>query len=66
MPKAEITYEIAQAASYDAANRNMKAAGRGKWNVEDYQAAAEEFNRLWPNEMTPHDHVVLEAVLGDI
>jgi hypothetical protein len=41
-----ITYEIAMAAGRDAGNRSMKAAGRAKWNEEDWDAACAETERL--------------------
>lgn len=42
----EITYKLAHAASQDAANRQMRAAGRTRWNKSDYALACSEFNRL--------------------
>jgi hypothetical protein len=42
-----MTREIAQAAATDAGTRSMHAAGRTKWNQDDYNAAAGIFNRLW-------------------
>lgn len=47
-----LTREIAQAASWDAANRSMRAGGRKAWDEEDADVAAREFNRLWP--LCPH------------
>ena len=41
-------YEIAHAAATDAANRQMRAAGRKAWSVDDYNAAVDEFDRLLP------------------
>jgi hypothetical protein len=35
-----MTYHIAMAAGRDAGNRSMKAAGRTKWNEDDWDAAA--------------------------
>ena len=43
-----MTREIAQAASWDAANRSMRAAGRTAWDEDDANVAWAEFNRLWP------------------
>jgi len=40
--------EIARAASWDAANRNMKKNGRVKWNRDDYNEAVQVYDRLWP------------------
>ena len=42
------TYELARAAARDAANRHMLRGGRLKWNRDDYNVAAETFNRLFP------------------
>ena len=41
-----ITYKIAMAAGHDAANRQMKAAGRAAWNEADFNLAAETVARL--------------------
>lgn len=38
--------KIARAASFDAGNRSMRAAGRTEWNDDDLQAAHDEFARL--------------------
>ena len=46
----KLTREMAMAAATAAANLAMKAAGRSCWNAEDFEAFAEEFNRLWPLE----------------
>jgi hypothetical protein len=48
MPRIELTRELAWAASMDAGNRAMRAAGRKSWTEEDSNAAWREFNRLWP------------------
>ena len=48
--KITMTRELARAASWDAANRNMKKHGRKKWNQEDYNTAVTEYDRLWPIE----------------
>ena len=42
----ELTFDIIHAIAWDAANRSMREAGRNIWNVDDYNAAVEEFNRL--------------------
>jgi hypothetical protein len=42
----EMTYQIAHAAGWDAGNRSMRAAGRTKWNEDDWNAAAEVMYRL--------------------
>jgi hypothetical protein len=41
-----ITYKIAMAAGRDAANRQMKAAGRTSWNEDDWNAAAKVTEEL--------------------
>ena len=38
--------DIAYSAGVDAANVNMRHAGRKKWNDEDYNIAVKEMNRL--------------------
>ena len=43
----EVTYEIAHAASQDAGNKHMRAAGRTKWNEDDWNVATAEFERLF-------------------
>jgi hypothetical protein len=51
MPKAiTMTRQLAHAAATDHANRRMRAGGRTAWDVDDYNAAVAEFNRLWPLE----------------
>lgn len=47
----EMTRALAWAAATDAGNRNMQLAGRQLWNEEDYNVAATEFERLWPDSM---------------
>jgi hypothetical protein len=54
-----LTRELAQAASFDAADRSMRAAGRKSWNEADAQIAAMEFQRLWPrceHQIEPEDY----------
>ena len=41
-----LTYEIARAAGFDAANRSMRQAGRDVWDVDDWNAMAREMGRL--------------------
>ena len=43
----EITYESAMAAGRDAGSRSMRAGGRTKWVVKDWNVACETFSRLW-------------------
>lgn len=45
-----MTYELAQAAAKDHANRHAKAAGRTRWNEDDYNALCAEFDKLYPLE----------------
>lgn len=47
-----LTSEIAFAAASDVGNRHMQAAGRFKWEAEDYDAAAAEYTRLWHGDGT--------------
>ena len=48
----KMTRELAFAASLDAGDRAMSAAGRRRWSKFDQNAASKEFNRLWP--LCPH------------
>jgi hypothetical protein len=48
----KLTRELAQRASWDAANAAMRAGGRKAWNEEDYSVCVAEFDRLWP--LCPH------------
>jgi len=41
-----MTDTIARAAATDAGNRAMRAGGRTAWSVDDYDAAAAEYQRL--------------------
>ena len=43
---AKLTYEMAMSAGKDAANRQMRKAGRKKWNKADYNLAARTANKL--------------------
>jgi hypothetical protein len=42
------TYENAHAAATDAGNENMRKAGRTAWNQDDYDAATQTFNKIYP------------------
>ena len=44
----KLNRKIAYAASWDAGNRSMRRHGRTKWSRADFNTAAREFNRLWP------------------
>lgn len=52
-PGMTLTREMAWAASTDAGNRSMRAGGRTKWSQQDFNAAAREFKRLWPEKRNP-------------
>jgi hypothetical protein len=39
-------YDVAHAAAWDAANKQMRAAGRTAWSEEDYDYACVMFDRL--------------------
>lgn len=41
-----LTPKLITAASHDAGNRSMEAAGRTKWSRKDYSAACKEWSRL--------------------
>ena len=45
-----ITHELAVAAGTDAANRRMRAQGRAAWNEDDFNIAAETYERLMLSE----------------
>jgi len=51
MVKLNMTEQLARVAGADAANRQMRAAGRTVWNELDYNLAVATFNKLWPD---PH------------
>jgi len=46
MAKVTMTYPLAMAAGRDAGNRSMRRAGRNQWDEDDWNAAAETFERL--------------------
>jgi hypothetical protein len=46
----QMNYKPAHAAAMDEGNRHMRKNGRNVWTEDDYNACAEEFNRLWPEE----------------
>lgn len=51
-PKRTWTYSLAMAAGQDAANAQMRKAGRKRWSRADWNLAAETFNRLFPAPAT--------------
>jgi hypothetical protein len=46
-----MTREIAYAIGMDAGNRSMHNGGRTVWNVDDYNASVDAFNKAWPDEL---------------
>jgi len=46
-----MTYDLAMAASKDAANRQMRSEGRTRWSRKDYALAVRTFNRLFPERV---------------
>jgi hypothetical protein len=42
----EVVYQLAMGAGKDAANRNMKKAGREKWDVSDWNVMCDEVDRI--------------------
>jgi len=55
-----LTPNLAHAAGWDAGNANMRKAGRKRWNLEDWNVAADKTNRLMAYIM-PRD--VVEGML---
>jgi hypothetical protein len=47
-----MTPELARAAAMDAANRQMRAAGRSAWSEDDYRLACATLGRLQPLTFT--------------
>ena len=45
--KIKLTYELAQAAGWDAGNASMRRGGRTKWSQEDWDEAAKVSSRLF-------------------
>lgn len=58
-----MTRDLAWSAAQDAANTQMRAAGRSKWSPEDYALAVREFDRLWPEsrDYTPESEYLAQA-----
>jgi hypothetical protein len=46
MARIKLDRDIARAAAHDAADRQMRKAGRSKWSKSDYNLACAEFSRL--------------------
>lgn len=58
MTRILITRDIAMACAMDAANRQMRAAGRKAWSIEDIRLGFAIMDRLWPadaNDMVVED-----------
>lgn len=53
--KPVLTYELAMAAARDAANLQMRANGRKKWNRDDYNAACVVFEELANGNRLPRE-----------
>ena len=43
-----LTYELIMASGRDAGNVSMRKAGRTAWNIDDWNAATEVVEKLWP------------------
>jgi hypothetical protein len=48
MSRYGMTFELAHSAATDAANRQMRIAGRHAWNSDDSDKAAATFHKLQP------------------
>jgi hypothetical protein len=61
-----MTYDLARAAAFDAANAQMRAAGREHWSEEDYILCCQTENRLWPidSEAEKAWYETQEAAIG--
>lgn len=44
----QMTYELAMRLGKEAADRQMRSAGRSKWNRSDYNLMVRTFNHYWP------------------
>lgn len=49
MARPIMTCAIAMVAGRDVADRRMRSEGRTVWNEDDYDAACDEVERLWPS-----------------
>ena len=56
MAALEMTERMAHAAAMDAANRQMRSAGRTAWSADDLDLAVETFSKLY-GWATPGRHV---------
>lgn len=64
MSKPTITYSLAMAAGHDAGNRSMRAGGRTKWAVKDWNEACKTFERLWPTPSREPKREIVEQRKG--
>lgn len=60
---------LASSIATDAANRQMRKAGRSKWSKADYNEATRTFARVWPLEAeypwaTPAQIATMKTQLG--
>jgi hypothetical protein len=46
--RVELTEVLARAAAKDAANAQMRKAGRKKWNIDDWNLSCQVLRKLWP------------------
>jgi len=51
----KMTRELARAAAMDAANSQMRKAGRKAWSLEDRNKAVRVCDELWPIEELGED-----------
>lgn len=45
--RGEMTYDLAMAIGKDAANQQMRKAGRTQWNLDDWNRAAKVFAQVY-------------------
>jgi hypothetical protein len=58
MMKPKLTEDLARRIATDAADRQMRADNRSAWSAQDYNLAAETFNKLYPEkEQTNEDNL---------
>ena len=62
IPKARITLtpELSHASGTDAANRQMRSAGRKRWSVEDYNLAVRTQARLLHHLDGPYEQIAAD------
>jgi hypothetical protein len=57
---AVMTYKLAMAISFDAAERHRREAGRESWSADDCDCATEAFQKCIPL-MEPHERARYDA-----